>query len=194
MSSSKHLKEQYELLSEKIHRLKMALIIEAGEAVRFQLEKQIEEAEAEQKRIEEQLEGSEKLSVTCPYRGLFAFREQDAECFFGRETYTEQLVEAVQNKPFVAVIGASGSGKSSVVYAGLIPRLRRQGNWLIASFRPGDSPFRTLSDALIPFLEPDLDAIDRIKKIKKLTHAFTSGELNVFDIVDTIAQKHPEVT
>jgi len=128
----------------------------------------------------------------CPYRGLFAFREQDARFFFGREAYTEKLVEAVQKQPLIAVIGASGSGKSSVVYAGLIPYLRRQGNWLITSFRPGDSPFRTLSAALVPFLEPDLDEIDKIKKIKKLTHEFTSGDLNLSDIVDAIAQKHPE--
>ena len=60
----------------------------------------------------------------CPYRGLLHFREEDAPFFFGRETAIDKLVDAVLRQPFVAVVGASGSGKSSVVRAGLVPRLR----------------------------------------------------------------------
>jgi hypothetical protein len=60
----------------------------------------------------------------CPYRGLLHFREEDAPFFFGRETAVDKLMHAVQREPLVAVVGASGSGKSSVVRAGLVPRLR----------------------------------------------------------------------
>ncbi|MBD2341790.1 CHAT domain-containing protein [Calothrix sp. FACHB-156] len=68
----------------------------------------------------------QSLGITrSPYRGLMAFREEDAENFFGREAFVEQLVIDVASKPLVAVIGASGSGKSSVVFAGLIPQLRQ---------------------------------------------------------------------
>ncbi|BAZ20497.1 hypothetical protein NIES4073_13730 [Kalymmatonema gypsitolerans NIES-4073] len=63
-----------------------------------------------------------------PYQGLAAFAEVDAAFFFGRETFVNGLVEAVNKQPLVAVIGPSGSGKSSVVYAGLIPHLRIAGN------------------------------------------------------------------
>lgn len=56
----------------------------------------------------------------CRYRGLFHFREEDAPFFFGRETAIEKLVDAVQRQPFMAVVGASGSGKSSAVRAGLM--------------------------------------------------------------------------
>ncbi|WP_208346304.1 CHAT domain-containing protein, partial [Aetokthonos hydrillicola] len=86
----------------------------------------------------------------CPYQGLAAFGEANAEYFFGREKATSQLVLAVNNKPLVAVVGASGSGKSSLVFAGLIPQLRRDtvNNWLILSFRPLKNPFESLAMAL----------------------------------------------
>ena len=59
-----------------------------------------------------------------PYKGLQAFDQADAGAFFGRGEVVEGLAELVADRPFVTVVGASGSGKSSVVRAGLIPRLR----------------------------------------------------------------------
>lgn len=126
-----------------------------------------------------------------PYRGLSSFREEDAELFFGRETYTEQLFEAVQHKPFAAVLGASGSGKSSVVYAGLLPRLAEQEQWLIKSFRPGPDPFLALSSVLVDLLTPELDEIDRLVQIKKLRNQFTQRELSLSDILNRIRNSTP---
>lgn len=85
----------------------------------------------------------------CPYRGLFAFQEQDAEVFFGREQCVRDLSDRVRQSSFVAVVGASGSGKSSVVFAGLIPQLRRVKNskWRIVTFRPGNNPISAMEDA-----------------------------------------------
>ena len=57
----------------------------------------------------------------CPYRGLLYFREEDAPFFFGREAVIDKLLKAAQRQPFVAMVGASGSGKSSVVRAGWCP-------------------------------------------------------------------------
>ncbi|BAZ40306.1 WD-repeat protein [Calothrix sp. NIES-4101] len=94
----------------------------------------------------------------CPYQGLSAFKEENAEYFFGRNKATASLVTAVNNRPLVAVIGASGSGKSSLVFAGLIPQLRQDtiNNWLILSFRPGKNPFAALAVALVSALNlPD---------------------------------------
>ncbi|MGB3204688.1 MAG: hypothetical protein WBB28_06855, partial [Crinalium sp.] len=85
----------------------------------------------------------------CPYRGLAAFREEDAPDFYGREDFTQQLVMAVKQKSFVAVIGASGSGKSSVVFAGLIPYLKKIPEWRVVTFRPGNNPFESLAVALM---------------------------------------------
>ncbi len=75
-----------------------------------------------------------------PYRGLFAFREEDASLFFGRDAVVQTLVGAVRANPFVALLGASGSGKSSVVFAGLVPHLRAEGGWPSPPFARGPTP------------------------------------------------------
>jgi WD40 repeat protein/class 3 adenylate cyclase len=62
-----------------------------------------------------------------PFKGLQYFGEEDANLFFGREALTAGLVQAVCDGRFLAVVGASGSGKSSLVRAGLVPALRRGG-------------------------------------------------------------------
>ncbi|WP_414583055.1 eIF2A-related protein [Scytonema sp. PCC 10023] len=86
----------------------------------------------------------------CPYKGLSAFRQEDKSVFFGREAFTQRLLEAVKKKPLVAVIGPSGRGKSSVVFAGLIPYLLKEpDNWQIAHFRPGKRPLDALAAALL---------------------------------------------
>jgi WD40 repeat protein len=88
------------------------------------------------------------ISDLCPYRNLEAFTEADATFFRGRERVIEMLVDNLQNEPrFLAVFGASGSGKSSVVQAGLIPRLRngtipRSDRWNIIVTRPTDALFK----------------------------------------------------
>ncbi|NEP89028.1 MAG: hypothetical protein F6K18_20550 [Okeania sp. SIO2C2] len=82
----------------------------------------------------------------CPYRGLQAFQPEHKDLFFGRQKFVDRLVKEVDVKQLVAVIGASGSGKSSVVFAGLIPQLPK--NWQYVSFRPGNSPFDALAGAL----------------------------------------------
>jgi hypothetical protein len=69
----------------------------------------------------------------CPYRGLFAFRELDADLFFGREELTVQLVDRLTRSPLVAVVGPSGSGKSSIVFAGAIPHVRQREGRAITS-------------------------------------------------------------
>ena len=86
----------------------------------------------------------------CPYRGLEPFREEDAPFFCGRDDAIRDLVARVQTHSFVAVVGPSGSGKSSLVFAGLLPALRRQRQttmWDVISLRPGASPLRALAAA-----------------------------------------------
>lgn len=93
------------------------------------------------------------LSDLCPYRGLEPFTEADAEFFFGRARAAESLVERLQREPrFLAVLGPSGSGKSSLVQAGLIPRLRRgavpgSDRWAFILTRPARNPLGELEAA-----------------------------------------------
>ncbi|MGH2498009.1 MAG: trypsin-like peptidase domain-containing protein, partial [Ktedonobacteraceae bacterium] len=117
----------------------------------------------------------------CPYRGLFAFRERDEPFFFGREAFTKQLAGAMHQKSLVLVIGPSGSGKSSVVFAGLIPYLRQRRNWLITSFRPGDRPFQALAASLLPLLEGKMSETDRLVEIKKMGQNLQQGDLSLQD-------------
>jgi hypothetical protein len=135
---------------------------------------------------------AEPENLPRPYRGLFAFREEDAPFFFGRDAAIEQIEKAVRSQSLVAVIGASGSGKSSVIYAGLLPRLRPNGSWLAVSFRPGSRPFHNLAEALVPLLEPDLRATDQLTEIGKLASALDQGHVWLTDTFAMILGKHPQ--
>jgi WD40 repeat protein len=125
----------------------------------------------------------------CPYQGLSAFQETDAAFFFGREELTEHLLTVVQQLPLVAVIGSSGSGKSSLVLAGLVPCLRRTGAWAIACFRAGDRPFYRLAESLIPLLEPDLHETEQLVEVNKLAIALQSQSLTLTHVVQRILHK-----
>ncbi len=92
-----------------------------------------------------------------PYRGLRAFSERDASAFYGRERTVERLVTRLGDTGprggFVALVGPSGSGKSSVVQAGLVPAMRDGAivgseQWFVVSMTPGNHPFEALDDAL----------------------------------------------
>lgn len=92
-----------------------------------------------------------------PYKGLNPFRQSDADDFFGRDSLIQQLLsrlgEPGELSRFLAVVGPSGSGKSSAVFAGLLPTLSSGGllsseNWFVADFTPGVHPFQQLASAL----------------------------------------------
>jgi TIR domain len=127
----------------------------------------------------------------CPYRGLPHFREEDAPFFFGREVSIERLMDEVQRQSFVAVVGASGSGKSSVVRAGLVPKLRRDRDtaWETVILVPTDQPLKALARAFLPLLEPSMGEVDRLAETTKLAEHFRSGTISLYDIVGRILEK-----
>ena len=94
------------------------------------------------------------LSAPNLFKGLRAFQESDAADFFGRTELIDRFVGRLDGERFLAVVGPSGSGKSSVVRAGLMPALRSgvidgSESWLVADFIPGLRPFEELEAALL---------------------------------------------
>jgi hypothetical protein len=89
-----------------------------------------------------------------PYPGLRSFRRDETHIFFGREDTINEMVDRLAAHRFLAVTGASGSGKSSLVYTGLLDALDRGllakagPDWRVADFAPGDHPLAKLTDAL----------------------------------------------
>jgi hypothetical protein len=115
--------------------------------------------------------------IGSPFPGLRAFTPDDADIFFGRGAETDRLIERMKNNRLVVVVGASGSGKSSLVGAGVLPRLKKYAidgsiGWIIPErrdegtkrawsglrFTPGEmghksNPFLALADHLAPMLD-----------------------------------------
>ncbi len=93
----------------------------------------------------------------CPYKGLARYEAADAPFFHGRERLVATLVARIAVDRFVGVIGASGSGKSSLVRAGLLPALSGNalpgsGAWPTCTCTPGEHPMRSLAEALAPLV------------------------------------------
>lgn len=96
------------------------------------------------------------LPKICPYQGLEPFDELNAGFYFGREQFATELFEKIQHTKLITVVGPSGSGKSSVVLAGLMPKLRRQKSpvvWDVVTFKPGNFPWRNLADGFVRLRE-----------------------------------------
>jgi len=112
-----------------------------------------------------------------PYKGLRAFAEADASDFCGRDLMTAELLDAVAQHRLVGVVGPSGSGKSSLVRAGLLPALRAgrvpgSDRWLITDLYPGVDPFVELATALlrVAVVHPD-NLIDRLRNPETVVDA-----------------------
>jgi serine/threonine protein kinase len=133
--------------------------------------------------------------LPCPYRGLFAFQEDDAPFFFGREEFTDSLSDKVESQQLTAVVGPSGSGKSSVVFAGLVSRLRQaaslrqsqQKAWLLTDMRPGARPFEALANAL---LSPEAD--DRVRRLQSLSDSLHEGSVRLVNAVKLLLRSQPD--
>jgi WD40 repeat protein/class 3 adenylate cyclase len=110
------------------------------------------------------IEGRDVLAVeSCPYKGLAAFEPDDSAYFFGRERLVGELAARTVQVGLLGVVGASGSGKSSVIAAGLLPSLGAgllpgSENWKQVAIRPGEHPMNALRAALSSGAEDPIDA------------------------------------
>jgi len=116
----------------------------------------------------------------CPYKGLRFFDVGDAPYFYGREALTQKLIERVQVSKgnFLAVLGVSGSGKSSLLRAGLMYQLQEERRlpgteqWKIRIFTPGEQPLVSLATA---FLDEEITDIERAGQLRKAEAAIKEG-------------------
>ena len=134
----------------------------------------------------------EALDV-CPYRGLQPFDEEDAEFFFGRDGDIQRLLEKLKRSRFLAVVGPSGSGKSSLVRAGLVPALRRGAlpaseRWTVLVATPGAHPLTMLASRLLR-LHPQGTMQDTLKGLaadERTLHLGTSLALADREATDRV--------
>lgn len=103
----------------------------------------------------------------CPYPGMPSFRTREAEFFFGREDEVRDILLRLRHQQFLCLTGSSGSGKTSLIMAGLLPKLLH-GNifpkdyWYIKQFRPGDQPTQTLSRIIEGDMEQPGQAVNTL--------------------------------
>lgn len=139
-------------------------------------------------------------STTNPFVGLRPFESNEDLLFFGRDEQVLSILQRLHSHHFVAVIGSSGSGKSSLIKAGLIPALEAgylvndRDRWQIASMKPGQNPLYHLAEALVQMGEgtDSTGATDLVQKIKEegadavlnLLAAPLQAGANIFLLVD----------
>ncbi|HYN86874.1 MAG TPA: BTAD domain-containing putative transcriptional regulator, partial [Ardenticatenaceae bacterium] len=137
-----------------------------------------------------------------PYKGLRAFGRADDGDFFGREAFAERLLVAVKTHSLVAVIGASGSGKSSVIQAGLLPRLEGVAHadcgggqkTVVAVFRPGASPYAALAFPLASLGHPEVDGESLRGKARTLAERLHRGDMELREVICQIRWQHPDAS
>ena len=102
----------------------------------------------------------------CPYTGLRSFTEEESLYFKGRDLQIDQITALLEQNKFLMVTGASGEGKSSLIYAGLIPNARagffkaKYTNWVVADFRPERNPVHNMAEALAKTFETNSSTIE----------------------------------
>ncbi len=126
----------------------------------------------------------------CPYKGLefFDFNEQDPQYFFGREILTRQLLDQARTANFIALVGASGSGKSSLLRAGLLHHLRQgkhiagSEHWHIYIARPDAQPRKSLAAAFVPETGSQVDRAVFLERVTNLLEKGASGLVSIVKV------------
>lgn len=139
---------------------------------------------------EESTTESQADSDICPYKGLefFDCNDEDPKYFFGRELLVGQLLDQVRTSNFLALVGASGNGKSSVLRAGLLHQLKLgrrisgSDQWRIRVTRPDRQPMQNLA---LAFVEEDLSELERAEAFKRSSWLLSEGAVGLQRLILT---------
>ena len=140
----------------------------------------------------------------CPYPGLRPFTEEESIFFKGRDLHIRQVINQLEERKFVMITGASGDGKSSLVYAGVIPNASagffhaEYNNWLFVDFRPEKAPLQNLANVLSDKLELDKDLVSEklqygfssIINLYKSSKFYIDKESEEWKLADNVDKKH----
>ena len=137
---------------------------------------------------EEAINESQVDSGICPYKGLefFDCNEEDPKYFFGREQLVGQLLDQVRTSNFMALVGASGNGKSSVLRAGLLHQLKLgrrisgSDQWRIRIIRPDRQPMQNLA---LAFVEEGLSDLDRAEALSRASRLLNEGAAGLQQLI-----------
>ncbi|UJB72973.1 caspase family protein (plasmid) [Acaryochloris sp. 'Moss Beach'] len=142
---------------------------------------------------EKSISQSHTDSGICPYKGLefFDCNNEDPKYFFGRTTLTDQLLDKVRQFNFLAIIGASGSGKSSVLRAGLLHQIKigqkilGSSQWTIRIMLPGEHPLQSLALTLLPEDKDHIAQAEHLGRVEKLIHQGSEGLRRLIQLANT---------
>lgn len=119
-----------------------------------------------------------------PFPGLRPFAPEESDLFFGREGESDEVLDKLLKNRFVTVMGASGTGKSSLIHCGVLPGIKKLNEgltaWKIVSFRPGNDPFNNLAEALYDSFTPltgneNRDIVGNTSDITGMIRGFMTG-------------------
>lgn len=132
-----------------------------------------------------------------PFIGLRPFGVADADVFFGREAQVATLLARLGDTRFLAVVGASGCGKSSLVLAGVIPALARGAlgagsSWRVATMRPGSAPLESLATVLARTQALGEQADDPGVPRARMLGALQRGDRGLVDLVTSARLRDDE--
>lgn len=133
-----------------------------------------------------------KTKLFNPFPGLRPFSIDESHLFFGREGQSDEVLKLLSNNRFVAVVGTSGSGKSSLMYCGVVPILyggfvtEAGANWRIVPTRPSNGPISNLAEALVKSDNPEVKGDDLLLKSSVMSSILRSSSHGLIDAVKNL--------
>ncbi|WP_200964572.1 S1 family peptidase, partial [Bosea sp. Root483D1] len=137
------------------------------------------------------LQSSRNLWRACPalarpYRGLKFFEEEDAGFFFGRDEFVQRMLEKAKSFPLLGVTAASGSGKSSAIRAGLVPKLKADNRTLVIAMRPLGNPWKELARGLLEASPSKLDVFQADDRADEMAGKLRQDSLKLEGYADVL--------